>query len=185
LDGKKIVRINIVGLPDQARADLLSQLPVHEGDIYSTDLLNRTTQVVHEFDEHLNTIVGRDADGDAVLRIGTPAGAVNGGMIAPPPPDGTRRITIGGNVQQAKLISQPRPEYPALAKQARIQGVVTLQALIAADGTMKTLSVISGHPLLVPPALEAVRQWVYEKTLLNGEPVEVLTQIDVNFTLSQ
>ena len=188
LEGKRIARINIAGLPDQARADLLSQLPVREGDLFSPDLLSRTFKAVREFDEHLNTGISRDANGDPVLQITAPgqmAGVgVVGGMIAPPAA-GTKRITIGGNMQQSKLIVQPRPVYPPLAKQARIQGVVHLQALIGADGAVKDLSVIDGHPLLVPSALEAVRQWVYQTTLLNGEPVEVLTQIDVNYTLSQ
>jgi len=101
---------------------------------------------------------------------------------APPPP---KRITIGGNVQQAKLVRQPKPVYPPLAKQARISGIVHLAAVISANGTIQDLKVISGHPLLIPAALEAVKQWVYQPTLLNGEPVEVQTQIDVNFTLSQ
>jgi protein TonB len=96
-----------------------------------------------------------------------------------------KRITIGGNVQQAKLIRQPKPVYPPLAKQARISGVVHLAAVISANGTIQDLKLISGHPLLVPAAMEAVKQWVYQPTLLNGEPVEVQTQIDVNFTLSQ
>jgi protein TonB len=63
--------------------------------------------------------------------------------------------------------------------------VVHLQALIGVDGAVKNLQVISGHPLLIPAAMEAVRQWTYQQTLLNGDPVEVLTQIDVNFTLSE
>ena len=63
--------------------------------------------------------------------------------------------------------------------------MVKLNAIISKDGTIQNLTVISGHPLLVPSALEAVKQWVYQPTLLNGEPVEVSTQIDVNFTLSQ
>jgi len=102
----------------------------------------------------------------------------------PPPTGDTKRITIGGNVQQAKLVRQPRPEYPPLAKQARISGVVSLQVLIGTDGTVKNIGVISGHPLLIPAALDAVRQWQYQETLLNGQPVEVLTQVDVNFSLS-
>ena len=73
----------------------------------------------------------------------------------------------------------------SLAKQARIQGVVRLNAIIGKDGTIQNLTVATGHPLLVPAALEAVKQWVYRPTLLNGEAVEVVTQIDVNFTLSQ
>jgi len=62
--------------------------------------------------------------------------------------------------------------------------VVHLAAVIGKDGSVINLAVISGHPLLVPAALEAVRQWVYQTTLLNGDPVEVMTQIDVNFTLA-
>jgi len=127
-------------------------------------------------------------------------GGVLGGIIgavpsaAPPPPPppkkvetsaAPQRIKIGGSVQQAKLVRQPHPVYPPLAKQARIQGTVKLSAIISKDGTIQHLEVISGHPLLVPSALEAVKQWVYQPTLLNGEPVEVITQIDVNFTLSQ
>jgi protein TonB len=131
---------------------------------------------------------------------GTPGGVL-GGIIGsvpsaalpppPPPPPAEKkpatpkRITIGGNVQQAKLVRQPKPNYPPLAKQARISGVVHLAAIISKDGTIQDLKVIGGHPLLIPAALEAVKQWVYQPTLLNGEPVEVSTQIDVNFTLSQ
>ena len=132
---------------------------------------------------------------------GTPGGVI-GGIIssvpqaAPPPPPpppvkeapkeaAPQRIRVGGNVQQARLINQPKPVYPPLAKQARIQGVVRFNAIIGKDGAIMNLQVVSGHPLLVPAALEAVRQWRYQPTLLNGEPVEVVTQIDVNFTLSQ
>jgi protein TonB len=83
------------------------------------------------------------------------------------------------------LVSQPRPVYPPLAKQARIQGVVRFTAIIGRDGTIQNLTLVSGHPLLVSAAQEAVKQWRYKPTLLNGEPVEVVTQIDVNFTLNQ
>ena len=92
---------------------------------------------------------------------------------------------MGGNVQQAKLLAQPRPVYPPLAKQARISGTVRFTAIIGRDGTIQNLTMLSGHPLLVAAATEAVKQWRYQPTLLNGEPVEVVTQIDVNFTLSQ
>ncbi len=128
--------------------------------------------------------------------VGGVIGGIIGGMptAAPPPPPPVKqevkpvtpqRIRVGGNVQQALLIKQPKPLYPPLAKQARIQGVVRLNAIIGKDGTIQNLTVASGHPLLVPSAMEAVKQWIYKPTLLNGEPVEVVTQIDVNFTLSQ
>jgi protein TonB len=83
------------------------------------------------------------------------------------------------------LVRQPKPVYPPLAKQARIQGAVKFTAIIGKDGTIQNLQLLSGHPLLVQAATEAVKQWVYQPTLLNGEAVEVVTQIDVNFTLSQ
>lgn len=128
---------------------------------------------------------------------GTPGGVIGGilGSVsaAPPPPPPpveqkkatVQRIRVGGQVQQANLIRQPKPVYPPLAKQARIQGVVRFNAIIGKDGTIQNLTMISGHPLLVPAAQEAVKQWLYKPTLLNGEPVEVATVIDVNFTLSQ
>lgn len=95
------------------------------------------------------------------------------------------RVKIGGVVQAAKIIRQATPVYPALAKQARVSGVVRLEAVINRVGTIESLRVIEGHPLLVPAAVEAVRQWVYRPTVLNGEPVEVLTQIDVHFKLGE
>ena len=188
--GKRLAGINVMGLSDQASRDLLARLPVHQGDILSEHSFEDVMKAVKEYDEHLT--VGRSftRNGDAVgFMIMAPGASMAASTIPVPPPPpsdpNTRRITIGGNVQQAKLISQPRPEYPALAKQARISGVVHLQALIGVDGAVKNLQVISGHPLLIPAAMEAVRQWTYQQTLLNGDPVEVLTQIDVNFTLSE
>jgi protein TonB len=106
--------------------------------------------------------------------------------LPPKPPVQTpKRITIGGNVQQAKLVRQVQPVYSVLAKQARISGVVHLSAVISRDGSIAELRVLSGPPLLVIEAMKAVQQWVYQPTLLNGEAVEVATFIDVNFTLSQ
>jgi len=100
-------------------------------------------------------------------------------------PKTPKQIRVGGQVQAANLIKKITPQYPQLAKQARIQGTVRFTAVIGKDGTIQNLTLVSGHPLLVPSATEAVKQWVYKPTLLNGEPVEVITQIDVNFTLSQ
>lgn len=95
------------------------------------------------------------------------------------------RLRIGGNVQSAKLATKVTPLYPPEAKKERIQGTVRFAALIAADGHVKELFAEAGHPLLVESATNAVRQWVYQPTLLNGNPVEVTTSIDVNYTLSQ
>jgi protein TonB len=108
----------------------------------------------------------------------------------PPPPQTTKparpvRIREGGNVSAARLIYQPKPEYPQLARMARIEGGVELEAVISKEGTIEELKVLRGHPLLVKAALEAVRQWRYQPTLLNGEPIEVITEITVNFKLSE
>jgi protein TonB len=127
---------------------------------------------------------------------GGTAGGVLGSILsaaatsAPPPPPPPKaatpkRIRVGGQVEAAKLIFQPKPEYPPLAKMARIQGTVRLEAVISRDGTIQDLKMLNGHPLLVKSAIEAVSRWRYQPTLLNGEPVEVVTEIDVNFTLAE
>lgn len=85
---------------------------------------------------------------------------------------------------EGNLIHRVQPEYPQLARQARIQGTVVLRAIISREGRIENLQVLSGHPLLVPAALDAVRQWRYRPYSLNDEPVEVETQITVNFTLT-
>ena len=101
----------------------------------------------------------------------------------PPAPKQTQRIKLGGQVVAAKLVAQPQPVYPPLARQARIQGNVVLHAIIDKDGRVGELQVISGHPLLVQSALEAVKNWRYQPTQLNGDPVEVDTTITVSFVL--
>jgi protein TonB len=125
------------------------------------------------------------AELDPVLR-----NIVQNAQPQPPPPQMSKasqplRIHPGGNVIPPKLIYEPKPEYPQLARMARIEGAVELEAVISKDGTIEELKVLRGHPLLVKAALEAVRQWRYQPTLLNGEPIEVLTEITVNFKLGE
>ncbi|HXM42363.1 MAG TPA: TonB family protein [Bryobacteraceae bacterium] len=100
------------------------------------------------------------------------------------PPTPPPRIRLGGKVEESKLISGPRPVYPPLARQARVSGTVRLEAVISRDGTILNLRAVSGHPLLIPAAVAAVQKWVFRPTYLNGEAVEVATQIDVNFMLN-
>ncbi len=95
------------------------------------------------------------------------------------------RVIVGGVVQAAKIMHQVMPVYPQPARLARISGTVRLEAVINRDGVIQSLRIMSGHPLLAQAALDAVRQWVYRPTRLNGEPVEVLTQIEVNFKLGE
>jgi len=108
---------------------------------------------------------------------------------APPPANSDApkptRIRIGGSVAAAKLTHFIHPVYPPLARQTRISGTVRLHAVLSRDGKVQSLEVVSGHPLLQQAALDAVRQWNYEPTLLNGEPVEVDTVIDIVFSLDE
>jgi protein TonB len=120
--------------------------------------------------------------------MGGVLGGVIGGMGTAPPPPRPRQtgpLRVGGNVQAAKIINRPTPVYPPLARQTRISGTVRLHAIIGKDGTVQQLEVLSGHPLLQQAAMDAVRQWRYQPTLLNGEPVDVDTTIDVIFSLNQ
>ncbi len=96
-----------------------------------------------------------------------------------------QRVRTGGVVREPRLIHRVDPLYPLLAKQAHVEGVVKLTGVIAIDGRIAALTIESGNPLLVPAARDAVRQWLYEPTLLNGEPVEVMTTIVVTFTLNR
>ncbi len=95
-----------------------------------------------------------------------------------------QRIRISGGVTKGLLIHRVEPTYPPLARSARIQGDVVLSAIIDANGQITNLQLVSGHPMLVPAALSAVKQWRYKPYLLNGQPVEVETTITVIFTLS-
>ena len=105
--------------------------------------------------------------------------------VQPEKPREIARMRLGGNVEEALRIYAPPPVYPALAMQARVGGVVRLAAIIARDGTVRSLTVVSGHPLLAPAAVAAVRNWRYRPTKLNGDAVEVLTTIEVHFRLGQ
>lgn len=94
-------------------------------------------------------------------------------------------VRIGGNVQQANLESQVKPVYPTQAKQDRVQGTVQLDVVIDKEGHVEQVSVLAGPEPLIQAAVDAVKQWTYKPTLLNGEPVKVETTVNVNFTLAQ
>jgi protein TonB len=103
---------------------------------------------------------------------------------APPVPTAPKQVVVGGRVKMARLIHRVEPLYPPLAREMRTSGVVELVGVIATDGRIRELKLLSGSPLLARAALEAVRQWVYEPTLLNGEPVELVATISVIFRLN-
>jgi TonB family protein len=183
--------INVTGLSDQQRDRLLAQLPVHEGDSVDGAMIRQVAETLRAFDEHLSfRIVGN------ALNISTPEAPRAVAPSAPAPPGAgggvgggvqtvPQALHIGGNIQQVNLLTKVMPVYPPLAKAAHVEGTVSFEATIGPDGAIQNLQVVSGPPLLVQAAIEGVRQWVYKPTLLNGNPVSVITTIDVNFTLAQ
>ncbi len=104
-------------------------------------------------------------------------------VLPPPPPPAVHHPAVS-RMMEGNLIHRVQPDYPPLARQVRVQGLVVLRAMISRDGAIEDLQVLSGHPMLVKAAVEAVRQWRYRPYELNGEPVEVETEVKVNFVLS-
>ena len=112
-------------------------------------------------------------------------GGIGTGVAPPPPPPAAtpNRIKVGGDVQSASLVKQVTPEYPGIAKSAHVSGTVTLRAIISKDGSIEKLEYVSGPPLLMSSAMSAVKEWRYRPTMLNGQPVEVDTTVQVVFSL--
>src|SRR5271163_559552 len=128
-------------------------------------------------------VVGGVAGGSAGGVLGGIIGGIGGGPPPPPPARAKGPLRVGGNVQQANLIRQVQPVYPPIAKTAHISGTVILHAIIAKDGSIQELQYVSGPALLMKSAMDAVHEWRYKPTMLNGDPVEVDTTISVVFTL--
>jgi TonB family protein len=169
-----IDRIDTSALPQTLRERVDAAIPVRSGQMLTDEGLDETTKALRAIDSHLRVrgaIKNNETTTDLYVTLAPNTNPVD-------------RIKVGGNAQAMNLIQKVTPKYPPDAKAARVQGTVRMQAAIGKDGHILDLEVINGDPLLVPSALEAVRQWVYKPTLLNGEPVEVVTQIDVNYTLS-
>lgn len=158
---------HVLSGPEQLQQAALTA--VRQWTFTKTSMLPATSDVVISF---------RLEEGIMESHSGQPTGQV------PSQSDSVQRIRVGGNVQSTQLITKINPIYPPEAKQARVQGRVRLNVLIGEDGAVKDVVLIEGEPVLADAAIPAVWQWVYRPTLLNGQPVEVLTQVDVNFTLS-
>ena len=163
---------------------------IHNGQMTAPTVIPKKVEMIKE--EELPPDVGAvGVTGGVPGGVpGGQAGGVLGGIIGgtgaglpPPPKVAPSRIRVGGNVAQANLIHMVNPQYPAIAKTAHISGTILLHAIIGKDGTVQNLQYISGPPLLMQSAMDAVKQWRYKPTLLNGDPVDVDTTISVVFTL--
>ena len=172
-----------MGVSPEAEQELRSRLPVHEGDTVNVSDLAAVRSALQAVDSHLSALFVPSSGGPSELTIQvrvSPTTLVQPALAEVP----AGAIRQSAAIQSQKLLQAPKPAYPPIAKQARIQGTVTLQAIIAPDGTVQRLSLLtSANPLLTPAAMDAVKHWVYQPTLLNGEPVTVATTVDVTFSL--
>jgi protein TonB len=156
----------------------------------TVNMVDLGTEPVPPF-ERVTDSIGGFPGGSAAGIIDGVIGVPPRSAPVPPPPSvppelqPNHPVRVGGEVQQANLISQVKPQYPIPAKQAGIQGAVFLEAVISREGAIVDLKMISGHPLLIRAAMDAVKHWRYKPTLLNKEPVEVSTTITVNFSLGR
>ncbi len=173
-----IKSIQFQGVSPEAQQELRSRLPFREGDTVSQSDLTNLRSAVQAFDAHFvagYSLAGAPGGGsDLTVQVRVAAQAASA--------EATIRQSSG--VQAAKIIQNPEPVYPPIARQARIQGTVTLDATIAPDGTVQRLVLLSSsNPLLTPAAMDAVKKWTYQPTILNGQPVTVSTTVDVNFRI--
>jgi protein TonB len=166
------------------------QSDIMDGQLRTPTKIPEKVQMIKEEDAPPPTMSASGVVGGVPGGVpGGQMGGVIGGIISSTPVAVPRvatpqRVRVSQGVSQGLLIKKVQPPYPPLARSARIQGTVILQAEISKDGTIQNLRLISGHPMLAPSAIDAVKQWRYKPYFLNGEPVEVETQITVNFTLS-
>jgi protein TonB len=184
--------IDVSALPEPLQGIVREKVTVFEGKEFTRDLLRELFDALRQVDSHLvaRPLGSAGASPGVALRV-----QLIDSSAAPPPPAATQqvdfpptpgvgRIKVDREVQARKRISMARPVYPTEARKAHVQGMVRFAVLVGTDGHIANIQLVSGHPLLVPAAQESVAQWVYEPSLVNGQPVEVQTQVDVNFTLS-
>jgi protein TonB len=164
--------------------------------VVQTDIVNGQLRTPTKIPKKVEIIKEEEAPPPSMGVVGGVPGGVPGGQMngviggiisnAPMavPKVAVQRVRVSQGVTQGMVLHKVQPTYPPLARTARVQGSVILAAVIGKDGAIQNLHVLSGHPLLQQAALEAVKQWRYRPYILNGEPVEVDTQVTVNFTLS-
>src|SRR6202043_3105386 len=166
------------------------QTDIVNGELRTPTKIPQKVQMIKEEDAPPPSMASAGVVGGVPGGIpGGQMGGVIGGIIsstpvAVPKVATPQRVRVSAGVTSGLLIRKVQPNYPPLARQARIQGTVVLHAVISKAGSIENLTVVSGHPMLAPAAIDAVKQWKYKPYLLNGEPVEVDTEVQVNFTLA-
>jgi len=188
----EIQNLVLKGLPQPAFAEVSEKLQNVKGQKMTTELLTQVRASIKETswgDKAAGFLVSSKPDGTVDLSITFSARAEEIFLEILPDrandasPSSSSRVRIGGNVLAASLVQHVRPVYPQIAKDNKIQGVVVLAVNVATNGTVSDARVITGAPLLVQPALDAVRQWVYKPVVLNGQAVEAVSTVTLNFAL--
>ena len=173
--------------------------PVHVVKQIQTDIVNGALRTPTKIPQKIQMIKEDEAPPQMAaagvvggVAGGIPGGAMNGVIggiisstpVAVPKVATPQRVRVSAGVTSGLLVRKVNPVYPPLARQARISGTVVLRAVISKDGSIENLSLVSGHPMLAPAAIDAVKQWKYKSYLLHREPVEVETEVQVNLPLA-
>ena len=168
--------------PSAARAVVRAAKPVSAGGIVAP--VEVPTEIVPEAALDLGPEGGLAGGVEGGVPGGVVGGIVGGLPDAPPPPP-TGPVRVGLDVKEPRKVKGPPPVYPALAAQGGIEGTVVLECVVDPRGRVVDVKVVRGMPLLDEAAIEAVRQWAYTPTLVNGEPTSVIMTVRVNFRLNQ
>ena len=169
--------LDLSALPSVLRDRVTSANLIHVGDVLSEQRFQEISQELQTVDSHLR--MAGPLHGDAVALRFTLAEDRSAQLVQKSPP----RIQVKSEIEEQNLVQRVEPVYPPLARAARVQGTVRLSVNIGKDGHIQAITLITGHPLLVQAAQDAVRQWVYRPMLLNGNPVDVTTEVSVVFAL--
>ena len=187
---------SVLAAPPHPPAALKVKTQVTRGTIITPRTFRLTDLLIHALKPVSVTAASTSEPAPPSVGMGDPNGVASGIFDGPaivtqaPPPappaavkPTPKKITVGGSVAAANLTHMVQPEYPPIARLSHIEGTVEFTATISKEGTIENLMVVHGHPLLINAAKEAVLQWRYRPTLLNGQPVEVVTDIVVNFRM--
>jgi TonB family protein len=188
----KLDRIEVAGLSDAARAQLLASLPVHEGDDWNAQTLALVRTAASQFDSHLTVSAMRSVNGAMTLRLGVNAGtasvSVGYGMAGAMPlassnvPGGV--YSVGNGTSAPSVLSKVDPQYTEEARTAKYRGSVLLSIVVNSQGQADNIAVVRSLGMgLDEKAIEAVQQWRFRPGTNNGVPVNVRAQIEVNFNL--
>lgn len=169
--------------PAAAPVQKVIQREIVNGELRTPSKIPKAIKMIKEEEAPATGLVGGVVGGVPGGQVGGVVGSIISSSAPPPKVATPQKLRVSQGVAEGNLLRKIEPQYPQMAKVAHIQGDVILAATISKSGTIENLHQVSGHPILVQAAMEAVKQWRYKPYLLNGEPVEVETTIKVSFKM--